>query len=182
MKILPIFTEQNEGIYTVHYKDEEFDALKTLKEDWSNPEYIYQFFKDNRYLLNNPRYRDFTVQEAAMKTLEDASTLFDQLKTYAKTGFEGHEQNLSDFFKPLHKKETNLPAYQASKTYGIQIKDSWLRLYAIRLDVNCYIITGGGIKMVDAMQDVPYLARQLEYIKLTQNYLEEQEVIYPEDL
>jgi hypothetical protein len=182
LKILPIFTEQNEGVYAVHHNDELLDALETLQERWSDPEYVYQYFKDNRNLLDNPRYRDFTIQEAAMKTLEDAMELFDQLENYAKTGFENNEQNLSDFFKPLHKNETNLPAYQASKTYGVNINDSWLRLYAIRLDVNCYIITGGGIKMVDAMQDVPYLAQQLEYIKLTQNYLEEQQIIFPEDL
>ncbi len=182
MKILPIFVEQSDGLYAVHRDNEHLDSLEVVKENWSNPEFVYKFFKINRYLLDQPRYRDFTVQEAAMKTLEDATELFDQLETYAQSGFESNEQNLSDFFKPLHKNETNLPPYQASKAYGVQIKDSWLRLYAIRLDVNCYIITGGGIKLVDAMQDVPYLEQELQYLRRTQRYLEENEVIYPEDL
>lgn len=118
-----------------------------------------------------------------MKTLEDAITLFNELEDYTKSGFKNElDENLTDFFKPLHKNETNLPKYQASKTYGVEIKNSWLRLYAIRIDVNCYIITGGGIKLVKAMQDTPYLAQQLEYIKQTQRFLEQQNISYPEDL
>lgn len=182
IEILPIFVEQNNGVYAVHRENELLDALENLQENWSNPEYVYDFFKNNRHLLNQPRYRDYTVQEAAIKTLEDAKELFDQLEAYAKSGFENDDENLSDFFTPLHKNETNLPPYQASKAYGIQIKDSWLRLYAIRLDVNCYIITGGGFKMVNAMQDVPYLAQELDYLKQTQLYLEENQILFPEDL
>lgn len=182
MEILPIFVEQSNGIYAIRRDGESLDALEILQDCWCNPEYVYEFFKDNRQLLDQARYRDYTVQEAAIKTLEDAVILFDQLETYSHSGFESNEQNLSDFFAPLHKNETNLPPYQASKAYGVQIKNSWLRLYAIRLDVNCYIITGGGIKLVNAMQDVPYLAEQLEYLAQTQRYLEKNQVLFPEDL
>lgn len=182
MQILPIFTEQDEGVYSIALDGSQQDVLTVLRDDWSNPEFVRNFFKKNKHLLDQPRYSDFTVNEASMKTLEDAIILFEQLENYARSGFESDYENLSDFFKPLHKNETNLPTYQASKTYGISIKDSWLRLYAIRLDVNCYLITGGGFKLVAAMQDDNYLTEQLNIIKETQQYLESMGVIYPEDL
>lgn len=182
MKFLPIFTEQNEGVYSILLDGNTLDALTFLKEKWGDPEFVRNFFKKNKHLLDTPRYSEFSVNEASIKTLEDAIILFDQLETFTKSGFEKDTDNLSDFFKPLHKNETNLPLYQASKTYGISIQDSWLRVYAIRLAVNCYIITGGGFKLVGAMQDDPYLKHQLDIIKQTQNYLESMGVTNPEDL
>lgn len=182
MKILPIFTEQDEGVYSIQLDEEYQDVLTTLKEAWGNPEFVRNFFKTNKHLLEEPRYREYTVNEASMKTLEDAEILFDQLEDYAKAGFDEDNENLSDFFKPLHKNETNLPPYQASKAYGVSISNSWLRLYAIRLDINCYVITGGGFKLVPAMQNDPYLTKQLKIIKQVQNYLTKMGVIDPEDL
>lgn len=182
MIIIPIFTEQEEGVYSIQLDGENQDILAILKQNWGDPEFVYRFFKKNKNLLKAPRYRHLTVQEASIKTLEDSIVLFNQLEEYAKEGFYKKNENLSDFFEPLHRNETKLPAYQASKTYGVSIPGSWLRLYAIRLDVNCYVITGGGFKLVKTMQEDIHLVKQLDIIKETQNYLEEMGVIYPEDL
>lgn len=42
------------------------------------------------------------------------------------------------------------------KSYGI-VRPSLLRMYAIKLDPNSYLITGGGIKLGDTIQNSPDL-------------------------
>lgn len=98
MKILPIFTEQNQGICTVHFPNSDMDELEKLQTWWTDPEYILTFFKKNKQLLANGIYEDYTVNEAAVKTLQDAQTLFDQLYDIAEKGFSDPTDNLSQFF------------------------------------------------------------------------------------
>lgn len=42
------------------------------------------------------------------------------------------------------------------KSYGTN-RPSLLRIYAIKMDRNTYLITGGGIKLADTIQNSPYL-------------------------
>ena len=159
------------------------DELEKLQTWWTDPEYILTFFKKNKQLLANGIYGDYTVNEAAVKTLQDAQTLFDQLYDIAEKGFSDPTDNLSQFFYPLHESDKKqLLQYEQCKAYGIKINDGWLRLYAIRLDANTFVITGGGIKLVQKMQDVFYLNDELEKLKTVQQYLKDEGILDVDDL
>ena len=56
------------------------------------------------------------------------------------------------------------------KAYGTQ-NPSLLRLYAIKLKSNCYLITGGGIKYCRKMEQSSELQAEIEKIKQVRSFL-----------
>ena len=60
---------------------------------------------------------------------------------------------------------------------GITIKSlwnhpkSWLRIYAIRINPETYIVTGGAIKLTQTMQERPHTNGQLTRLNQVRDYL-----------
>ena len=48
---------------------------------------------------------------------------------------------------------------------------SWLRLYAIKLSMGIYIITGGAIKLTRTMQEREHTLQELEKMEKVRNFL-----------
>jgi hypothetical protein len=57
-----------------------------------------------------------------------------------------------------------------------------LRLYAIRISENAYVITGGVIKLVRKMEDHPDTRREFRKIKMVKAYLESVDLYNEDDL
>ncbi|MFA6770318.1 MAG: hypothetical protein WCR71_04010 [Bacteroidales bacterium] len=57
-----------------------------------------------------------------------------------------------------------------NRGYGNKTK-SWLRLYAIQISKECYIITGGAIKLTKAMQDRPHTKKELSKVNKCLDFL-----------
>lgn len=74
----------------------------------------------------------------------------------AKTQILGKTPDLDNHFRYLEGKYNYVFEYKPVKSYGVN-KPSLLRMYAIRLESNCYVVTGGGIKLSDTIQNSPDL-------------------------
>lgn len=51
------------------------------------------------------------------------------------------------------------------------IRPSWLRIYAIRVDVNLFVISGGAIKLTPTMNETDHLILELDKLEITKQYL-----------
>ena len=68
------------------------------------------------------------------------------------------------------------------KSYGTG-RPSFLRMYAIKLKSNLYVITGGGIKLADKIQDSPDLQKHvLQNIDKVRTWLIQNGIIDAQDL
>ncbi|NEW80764.1 MAG: hypothetical protein GZ094_00135 [Mariniphaga sp.] len=56
-------------------------------------------------------------------------------------------------------------------------KRRWLRLYALRIDTNTYVITGGAIKLTHKMEGRLHTEKELIKLDKCRNYLKDQGVI-----
>ena len=54
------------------------------------------------------------------------------------------------------------------------INDSWLRIYALKLERNTYLITGGAIKLTRTMEEREHTLTQLRKMERVRNFLIEQ--------
>src|SRR5690554_4226377 len=73
------------------------------------------------------------------------------------------------YFEPLQNSERNkILAFQKGK-----IKKNILRYYAIKLEENCFVITGGAIKMSQTMQNHPGTDNELKKLARARAYLQE---------
>jgi len=79
---------------------------------------------------------------------------------------------LDEIFSPLNNLQFQFHTLGKSKA-----KETWLRIYALRVDKNVYIVTGGAIKLTQKMQDREHTNHELEKIESCREYLMSQGIV-----
>jgi len=128
--------------------DGEYGRLLHL---WSQQGFLISFFSNQRSKLNTPRYGNISVKEA----IERHEILLNEIQNELATG------NLENLFVPLHSnpnRKVKWPDSKFKSKYRNEEFENWIRIYAVCFveedtgKLN-YIITGGGIKLVEKMSD-----------------------------
>jgi len=180
MNIINIFVLVKDSLYAVGYDNEVKDTYSSLLDNWQDVEYLEQFFEDNKTDLQSGFYGNITIEDAVLQTLAEAAKFDKKIYNAATTGAFNEDKPLEEvMFNTLHK-DVYDHIHIPSKAYGPNYK-SWLRIYAIRIAPNLYVISGGAIKLTEAMT-TEHLKQELFKLKLTANYLKEIGLIEEEDL
>lgn len=184
MKIVPIFAKENkrEGLFSIHLTGEKEDELTKLVEQWLlNPYYLFEFFTLHHNDLNDGYYgKNISIQQAIIFTQNEAEYLFYQLEQLAISGTTINGDNLSLAFKPLHNHEYSQKDLQEVKA-KTPIKKRWLRIYAIKIGPNTFIVTGGAIKLVGTMDERIHLLKEKQKLDDIKNYLKEEGILDQDD-
>ena len=171
MKIHRTFAVVEDSLYAVLFEHEQDHELERLFNLWNDAEYLEEFFQNNQSDLSDVFWGDFSLENAILKTRKDAQQLENKLIQIAHNGKTDRNETLSTFFRPLHKNTQSLENFEHSKAYGIKAygKPSWLRIYAIRLDINLFLVSGGAIKLTKKMER-PHLKLELEKLNIAAEY------------
>ncbi|WP_045115041.1 hypothetical protein, partial [Microscilla marina] len=131
MKIVSIFAQQLYSfVYQIDdgsYNTDEYDRLMGL---WTDVDYLRSYAKENNIL---------DINKFVLDRLEDAEEVQDLLEELTT-----QHNPLEYYFTPLYDHETRVKILSLQKG---KINQNKLRLYAIKIDDNCFVITGGAIKM-----------------------------------
>ncbi len=160
MKIVITFVQ---GLYSFKY-DGQIDELERLLDDWNNPEYLELFFEQNESDLS---YFGINIDTAISDTISEA----EKLKNLLMKLSNNNSISLDYIFRPLDNlefREISLSKQKASRR--------WLRLYAIKIETNHYVITGGAIKLTHKMQEKEHTQKELVKLEKCRNYLQSQGV------
>ena len=149
MKIVSIFGEK---LYACQYNGEENNEYTRLMNSWRDVVYLRQFASQN-YISDKWNF----ISEIQ----EDAEYIQDLMVNIAASN-----RPLESFFKPLNNLETGERVLSLQK--GRRYK---LRIYAIKIDENLFLITGGAIKLVLKMQDHADTRREKVKLEATKTYL-----------
>lgn len=164
MEIVRIFAE-NLSLCAVCYNDGKPDELSRLMELWQDPEYLTEFFHSNKENLESGFWGNISVTDAVFKTMESAADFEDKLERAVE------KQELDTFFEDLDSKQFNLQHLFKQKSCKQNIKENWLRLYALKVESNHYIITGGAIKLTKKMQEAQETNKELQKFEFVRNHL-----------
>lgn len=171
IELVPIFAENsptNTRVLTVRFDGEESEFLK-LKKFMSNEKALKRFFQNRLKHTKFKPYKNLKPSYATRKTNIEFDRLLEKISTVvADPDATGKE--LVEIFKPLHKKRSRQNQkleHRKAKTG----KKSWVRVYALKVSDKCIIITGGGIKLVKAIQDDPDLHKELKNLKKVRRHL-----------
>ena len=94
---------------------------------------------------------------SVQKVIDEANELEVFLKKLCRNSVKGTHPNLDDHFKPLGRDRYSYQQeLEPQKSYGTQ-RPSLLRLYAIKLGSNQYLIVVGAIKLGASIQTSPGL-------------------------
>lgn len=159
MKIVSIFAYR---LLAFHYDGEEDNEYDRLLYLWNDMEYVYNFLKDNKQDIP----ADKTIFQIAEYIIEDAQKIDEVLIEIT----EAEDKTLSHFFKPLHNLESGARILSLQK--GRQF---CLRMYAIKIDEDTFVITGGAIKLPlhHLMQEREHTMVELQKLNNAQAYLNE---------
>jgi len=161
MKIIDTFVP---CLYAFKFSEELPDELERVFDEWADPMYLFQFFEENKKDINIP------IEQAIEKIQNEAKFLRDKLIALANE----EPNQLNDLFKNLNNNEYTAKLLQEQKA-----RNRWLRLYAIKIDDNNYVITGGAIKLDNQhlMEDRDHTKKELEKINKCRDFLKDEGVI-----
>lgn len=174
MELVPIFDHPKPTLYAIRYGGET-DEFHRLFELWQDPEYLRSFFKEHQNDLEKGFYKT-SINNAVRNTLEEAQRLEDRIFDCCEKGHYDLTHSLQSFFQALRNDDYKL--YSLQKTKGRQ---RWLRLYAVRIDVNLYVISGGAIKLTKRMEDRKHTQNEKYKLDQTVEYLKSLNLIDPDD-
>jgi len=161
MKIVDIFAEEYPGhlhaFMYIKYDTNEYDRLMEL---WTDVDYLRTFAKKNK--VEN-------INQFVKQRLRDAENIQDLIDELLQ-----ESQPLEHYFRPLHDQETGIKILSRQK--GKTSSKDGLRLYAIKIDTNCFVITGGAIKMSQTMDGHEGTREELKKINKAKDYLKENDV------
>lgn|SRR5699024_3188842 len=172
MEIIDIFAVIEDSLYSVQYKDEILHEFEKYFDLWNDPTYLYEFFETHLEDLEHDFWKGVTINEAIIRTRRDAELLESKLLEIAETGKTERLENLSTIFEPLSKGV--MGDYEKDKAKGLR-QNSWIRIYAIRIEANLFVVCGGAIKLTRNMNEREHLSKELEKLEFTRNYLMNEE-------
>lgn len=180
MKIVSIFVGENgeDGLWSIHLDGERQNEFDKFFDQMNDPRYLHKFFKENKTDLWSGFFGKMTTAEAVQRTLNEVEEMENALYDYTEQGFKGNGNCLQHLFKPLNNFEYAICTHQKSKA---RLKRGWLRIYAIRLAQNCYLLTGGAIKITYDMER-KHLQEELIKLERAKAFLRSNCIEFPEDI
>ena len=163
MEIVAIFASK---LFAFKYKGETENEYDRLLDLWIDTEYVRNFLNANeKDIPNNKTKRQFIEY-----IREDAIYIDEQLIKITKAT----DHSLSYFFQPLDNNEYQFKILSLQKG-----RRHCLRLYAIKIDEETFIITGGAIKLPlhHLMDDREHTRLELRKLDKAKRYLQENGVI-----
>lgn len=156
----------NDTLWAVRYDGAQDNALQQLFSQWNDPEWLVDFFLENMSDLES-YFRITDINQAIYDTIDDS------LRMQCLILDISPDADLDRIFRPLHNGRTGEMLLGKEKA---RIKEraghaSWLRIYAIKLEPGCYIITGGAIKLTRTMQEREHTLAELNKMELVRNFL-----------
>ena len=128
-------------------------------DNWTDIAYLYDFALRNKVL---------NVDQFIEKIVHDAEQVQDVLNDIVE-----RNKKFAGFFEPLNLSSNKMGLdYQKGK-----IKQNQLRYYAIRIDIETYLITGGAIKMSQTMQGHHDTFKELTKLIKARTYFNQRGII-----
>ena len=170
-------------IYSIQYEEQnenEFDRLFAL---WNDVDYVNQFLVNNQKYLSLPTWQQIQEPEdAARQVLAEAANLEELFEDLYQNVLHGRKPDFDRHFSFWEGKYKYSLQWPPMKSYGTY-RPSLLRIYAVKMEKNLYLITGGGIKLADTIQNSPDLKDHvLQNIDKVRTFLRENGILEAEDM
>jgi len=187
MKFRRIFGNKSDcTLWAVCYREDKIrfgwvDIFRILFNKWNDTGELLKFFRENEGDLRNPFWNGISIDEAIDKVQDEAIDFEQELKFIETKQPQCTDVELRDIFQNLHEKEFILvPGNEKHRKGKPNSSPPMLRIYALELDDGSYVVTGGGIKLTNQMNDA--LSKEINNLKRVQQFLKEEGIFNKEGL
>jgi hypothetical protein len=172
VKIVRIFGKH---LYSFKFKNKK-NEYERIFDYWSDIEQLEEFFETNKNNLDRQFWGNISVEEAVLQTVYEAQLLEDKLRALSKQ-INTTKEGLETLFRPLDDLQIQIDCLNKSKA-----KKKWLRIYALRIEKDVYVVTGGAIKLTHKMEEKKHTRDELHKIEKCRNYLIREGIIDKEGI
>ncbi len=162
--ILEIVSIYPDYLFAVKFDDKDHNEYEAAFSLWRDLDYLVDFFDKNKNLLETKFWHNAgysTDSEDLAKSIVDESFAFEKhIKRIAANTTNSEKPDFDEFFQELGGQYKFIREHVPHKSYGTA-SPTMLRLYAIRVSANCYVVIHGGIKLTKKIQDTPQLRKEL---------------------
>ena len=162
-----------EGLYSIAF--DRIDEYARNFKNWDNVEYVANYCIENEKFFCARHFNEFSIDDIIEKILAESEELQFLIRKYADEGFKKFGDNLQLIFVPLHEKpKMSIPSFEETKALienKTQFPKPILRIYAVRINKNTFVVTGGAIKITKKMQDHVDTLEELEKFETVKNFL-----------
>ncbi len=159
-------------LWAVKYDGMQDNILFCTFNNWMDIDWLERFFSNNAADL----LKYFTITN-----LEDAifDTFSDAIRLQSVILDLSPDTDLDMLFRPLDNYRTAEMVLGKEKAKGFRTSghSSWLRLYALKLEPQAYVITGGAIKLTHTMNERQHTINELKKMEAVRNFLIENGVV-----
>lgn len=139
-------------LYSIRYDEDEYNVLdKLLLYEWQDAVAIAEYLASEPQFTNNPRFKGKSPEGAAKQILKEADYLDERFEKLVNNADYGDTPDLDSQFVAFGGKYGYELELATTESYG-KGHPSLVRIYAIRIDRNKYLVTDGGIKLGDTVQ------------------------------
>lgn len=156
-------------LYAFWYDEDNGNIYEVAMEKLYDREWLWNFFNEHKQDLGYYHVSD--IAEAIERTIDDLD-LIDDLLLDGTTDQDGYFRDLSTNYKDSYLQRSK---GKLSHLTGVHY-NSWVRFYAIRIEDNIYVLTGGTIKLTEKMQERQHTNLELIRLEQCRDYLIGQEV------
>ena len=158
--------EGKDHLWAVRNMEKPKNELALLFDSWNDIGFLMDFFMENLDDLKQ-FFHIQRISDAIDDTMDDAEELQRLILDIPYT------ENLDELFTPLGSADLTIRELTREKARNWDRIDhaSWLRVYAIRLEKNVFVVTGGAIKLTRSMQERPHTQEQLEKLNSCRQFL-----------
>ena len=158
-------------LWAVRYGGEKVNCFDQLFSSWYDMGWLKAFFQENLADLSS-FFHITDVYQAVMETIDEAKRLECLMMDIAPSA------NLDLLFKHLENNRFSEMTLGKEKAYGDggYRHQSWLRIYAIKIEPGVYLVTGGAIKLTANMAERSHTLEELAKMERVRNYLLDNDV------
>jgi hypothetical protein len=148
-------------LYSISFDEEDLNEYHRVFREWHDLDFLVKFFSENKDDVNTDFWKKAGLnpekpEQSANRVIEEADQLEGYISELVSNCDDGIKPDFDEYFHLLGGKYKCLWSLEPVKSYGTG-KPSLLRLYAIKLETNCYLVVYGGIKLGDTIQNSPVL-------------------------
>lgn len=152
-------------LWAVVYDGDEGNIFDIAFDKWTDVFWLREFFTKHKCDLAE-WFHITDVDAAIFDTVDEAEELECLILDLAP------ENDLDKLFRPLVNLASPESVLSKEKAKGVSYRhSSWLRLYAIRLQSERYIITGGAIKLTPTMEEREHTLHELVNLNIVRDHL-----------
>ena len=180
MEFVCIFEDLN-CLLTIKEDNEKLNEFDKIFDNWTDLEYLHNFFSIYQKDLNRPIWEDISIEQAVIETRKEAIRFREYLRKIAKKPANERISFLIKLFKPLSNNQIVLSFLEKKKAYGSRDK-TWLRIYALKAGDDTYIITGGAIKLTHRMNEREHTSNELKKLEKCKQFIIDEGIVDDEGL